>query len=221
MTWKTRFLAVAFGAMSAALMAQQTTSAQTTTTTTQTVSGSVVQYSPGQTIVLRSADGRTTTYALGPNVQIPADVQVGRSVTISTQPGPNGSQAVVTRVETTTAGPGGQTKTTTERTEMSSPGQSGSSESSIQTSSPADAAAASISGKVTAYQPKQFITIEEPGKGTVTYVIDAQSELPQDIAVGKTVTITTRTEQGSSKPVVRTVTTTTRTTKTTTEAHPQ
>ena len=74
---------------------------------------------------------------------------------------------------------------------------------------------------MTAYQPRDSITIEQPGKGTVTYTIDAHSDLPQDVAIGKSVTITTTTVQGSPKPVVRTVTTTTRTTKTTTESHPQ
>jgi hypothetical protein len=73
---------------------------------------------------------------------------------------------------------------------------------------------------VTAYSPKQSITIDEPGKGTVTYVIDADSDLPQDVAIGKTVTITTRTVAGTSKPVVKTVTTTT-TTRKTTEKQPQ
>ena len=75
------------------------------------------------------------------------------------------------------------------------------------------------SGKVTAYQPGQSITINEPGKGPVVYVIDKSSELPQDVAVGQTVTITTRTVQGNSRPVVRSVTT--KTVKTTTESSPQ
>jgi hypothetical protein len=74
---------------------------------------------------------------------------------------------------------------------------------------------------VTAYQPKQSITIEQPGKGAVTYAIDTQSDLPQDIAVGKTVTITARAVEGSSKPVVRTVTTTTTTRKTSPSQPPQ
>jgi hypothetical protein len=201
MNWKTRFLGLALGAMSGALMAQQATSDQsttTTTTTTHTVTGSVVQYSPGQSIVVRGADGRATTYMLGPELQVPPDVQVGRSVTILTQPGANGAQATVTRVEVRAANPadssGSSTQTTTIQSESS-------------------AAAAGISGRVTAYQPKQFITIEEPGKRPVTYVIDPQSDLPQDIGVGKMVIITTRTAEGSPKPVVRTVTIT-RTTKT-------
>lgn len=204
MTWKTRFLGVALGAMSGALMAQQATSSQsTTTTTTTTVNGSVVQYSPGQTIVLRGSDGKLTTYTLGPSVQVPADVQIGRSVTLSTEPGANGGQTTVTRVEVKSANPADS---------------SASSSTSTQTTTvQSESSAAGISGRVTAYQPKQFITIEEPGKRPVTYVIDPQSDLPQDIGVGKMVIITTRTAEGSAKPVVRTVTVT-RTTKTTSES---
>ena len=202
MTWRTRFLGVALGAMSGALMAQQATSSQstTTTTTTTTVTGSVVQYSPGQTIVVRNADGKATTYTLGPSVSVPADVSIGRSVTLSTEPGARGAQPIVTRIEVRSANPADS---------------SGASSSSTQTTTiQSESSAAGISGRVTAYQPKQFITIEEPGKRPVTYVIDPQSDLPRDIGVGKMVMITTRTSEGSSKPVVRTVTIT-RTTKTT------
>jgi len=238
MTWKTRFLGVALGAMSGALMAQQATSSQSTTTTTTTtsVSGSVVQYSPGQTIVLRGADGKLTTYTLGPSVQVPADVQIGRSVTLSTEPGANGGQSTVTRVEVRTANPAdssnpnnmsmspsspsaSSTSTTTQYSSSSQSGTAGQSAGSGQSQTTTQTTT-TYSGKVTAYSPKQSITLDEPGKGSVTYVIDDQSTLPQDIAVGKTVTITTRTVQGSSKPVVRTVTTTT-TTKKTTDTQPQ
>lgn len=277
MTWRTRFLGMALGAMSAALMAQQATSAQstTTTTTTTTVTGSVVQYSPGQTIVVRSADGKTTTYTLGPSVSVPADVSIGRSVTLSTQPGDKGAQPVVTRIEVKSANPADSSPSAPSAWSGSPSGASGQFSSSA--SSPSASAMASsdssgaspvsamsdqdassgrpssgapstsgqssdvpptsglssgtsqsettqttttYSGKVTAYSPKQSITIDEPGKGTVTYVIDADSDLPQDVAIGKTVTITTRTVAGTSKPVVKTVTTTT-TTRKTTEKQPQ
>jgi hypothetical protein len=247
MTWKTRFLGVALGAMSGALMAQQATSSQSTTTTTTTtsVSGSVVQYSPGQTIVLRGADGKLTTYTLGPSVQVPADVQIGRSVTLSTEPGANGGQATVTRVEVRTANPADSSNPNNISMSPSSPSASSTSSSTQYSSSTQSGTAGqssavpptsglssgtsqsqttqtttTYSGKVTAYSPKQSITLDEPGKGSVTYVIDDQSTMPQDIAVGKTVTITTRTVQGSSKPVVRTVTTTT-TTRKTTDTQPQ
>ena len=282
MNRRTAFLAVALGAMSGALMAQQATSTRsaTITTTTTTVTGSVVQYSPGQSIVVQGADGKTTTYTIGPSVQVPADVQIGRSVTLFTQPGKNGAPATVTSVEVKTANPAdtssgpsawngsasgatgqfsssdvsspppmsgasgpsdqssssGQYSSGQSSTQSGSAGQSAGSgqssdvppssglssgtSSSQTTQSETTQTTTTYSGKVTAYSPKQSITLDEPGKGAVTYVIDAQSDLPQDIAVGKTVTITTRTVAGSSKPVVGTVKTTTTTTKST-ESHPQ
>jgi hypothetical protein len=234
MNWKTRILAVAMGAVGATVLAQdagsssQSTSQSqtTTTTTTRTATGSVVQYTPGQSIVVRGADGKLSTYSIGSGVDVPAGVQVGKTVTISTQPSPDGSgSTVVTRVETTTVKPQGSSGSESPNppSSMSSsgqsanpPAQSGTVEQRTETTTQMSSG---MSGKVTAYQPQQSITIDEPGKGSVTYVIDAQSDLPQDIAVGKTVTVTTRTVQGTTRPVVRTVTT--KTVKTTTETHPQ
>jgi hypothetical protein len=190
-------LAVALGAVGATLLAldstsNQQTTQQTTTVQTGTLSGSVVQYSPGKTIVIRDADGKVTTYSIAPQVQVPAEVQVGKTVTISTQPASDGSgPAVVTRIVTTTVGENGQMKTRTEQTETGAMGTT--------------RTVTDVYGTVTAYQPKRSITIDEPGQGSVTYVIDAQSELPADVAIGKTVTVTTRTVSGSSEPVVRTV----------------
>jgi len=53
--------------------------------------------------------------------------------------------------------------------------------------------------------PKSSITIEGPDHVATTYTVDATSELPQDIAIGKVVTIDTRTVQGSKSPVIRRV----------------
>jgi len=243
MNWKTRFLAVAMGAAGAVVMAQdsgtssQSTSQQTTTTTTRTVSGSVVQYTPGKTIVVQDADGKTTTYTIGSSVTVPSEVQVGKKVTIYSQPSPDGSgSAVVTRVETTTVSPQGSFGSANPPSSMSSSSSTSSLRPSDQSASPSNPSASQqsqtteqrsetttttsgISGKVTAYQVGKSITVNEPGKGPVVYVIDTQSDLPKDVAVGQTVTITTRTVQGSSRPVVRTVTT--KTVKTTTESQPQ
>jgi hypothetical protein len=246
MKWKTLLIALAFGAATA-LVAQETTTTkqETTTTRTSSVSGSVVKYTPGQTIVIRDSSGRETTYTISSSADVPAEVQVGKTVTISTEPSASGSgPAVVTRIQTTTMDSSGNLKTTTERTEMSpsSTTQSTTTESSSQTMSPSQTTSSgqtsssgqsstsssqtkvttqetsqspsgtstktttTIYGTVTAYEPGQSITIENPGHQTVTYTIDTQSQLPKDIAVGKTVTITTRTVTGSSSPVVRTVT---------------
>ena len=217
MRWKAILTALVFVTAATALAAQETktTTQQTTeqrnpdgsvqtTTKTTTVSGSVVQFTPGQTIVIRSADGRTTTYSIGSTVEIPAEVQVGKRVTLSTEPASDGSGiAMVTHIETTSMNSQGQMKTTTERTETAPSGQTTKSTTTT------------VYGTVTAYEPGQSITIERPGHQSVTYVIDTESQLPQDIAVGKTVTIRTTTSARSTSPVVRSVTykTTTKTTR--------
>jgi hypothetical protein len=48
-----------------------------------------------------------------------------------------------------------------------------------------------IEGTVSAFEPGQFITIEQPDHQTVRYTITKESQLPQDLTVGKTVTVRT------------------------------
>ena len=186
MKWRTLVATLAFAAATTALSAQQPASSTTV------VTGPVVQYTPGQTIVVRDADGKMVTYTIGSGVQVPASVQVGKTVSISSEPASDGSgPATVTRIETTTVDASGQMKTTTERTEQSA---SGTTKTTTTTY-----------GTVTAYVPKSSITIEGPDHVATTYTVDTTSELPQDIAIGKVVTIDTRTVQGSKSPVIRRV----------------
>src|SRR5713226_1000396 len=105
MNWKTPLIALAFGAAAATMAAQETkttTRKETTTqqnpdgstkttTRTTTVTGSVVQFTPGQTIVLKNSDGTVKTYAIGSALEVPAEVQVGKSITITTEPASDGS----------------------------------------------------------------------------------------------------------------------------------
>ena len=186
MKWRTLVATLAFAAATTALSAQQPASSTTV------VTGPVVQYTPGQTIVVRDADGKMVTYTIGSGVQVPAGVQVGKTVSISSEPASDGSgPATVTRIETTSVDASGQMKTTTERTEQSA---SGTTKTTTTTY-----------GTVTAYVPKSSITIEGPDHVATTYSVDATSELPQDIAIGKVVTIDTRTVEGSKSPVIRRV----------------
>jgi hypothetical protein len=186
MKWKNLVAAIAIAAATTALGAAQEAASSTTV-----VSGPVVQYSPGQTIVIRGADGRMVTYTIGPSVQVPSEVQVGKTVSISSQPAADGSgPAVVTKIETTSVDSSGRTRMTTERTEQSA---SGTTRTTTTTTY----------GTVTAYVPKTSITVEGANKELVTYTIDATSELPQDIEIGKVVTIDTRTVPGSKSPVIR------------------
>jgi hypothetical protein len=65
---------------------------------------------------------------------------------------------------------------------------------------------------VRAYEPGQSITILGPDRKTTTYTISEGVDIPQDVTVGKRVTVQTTTVSG--KPVVKSVTTKTTTTKT-------
>lgn len=200
MKWRSLFLALATSAAAATLLVAQEVTSKTTTIESPdssrivTVTGEVVKYQPGQTIVIREPNRRVVTYTLNPSVEIPQDVQVGRRVTVSTEPASDGSgPAVVTKVTTTSMTPEGQTKTTTERTES---GPNGETKTTTTT----------ISGTVSSYEPGQYLMIERPDHHTVRYTITRESQLPQDLAVGKTVTI--RTYRSNGNEVVRQVTVT-------------
>jgi hypothetical protein len=160
-----------------------------------TITGEVVRYEPGQSIVIREPDRKEVTFKIGPQATVPSEVQIGRKVTLTTQPAADGSgPAMVTRIETTSVTSEGQIKKKTETTETTASGDT------------SKTTTTTVYGTVTALQPGQSITIERPGHQTVTYTIDTQSEMPQDLAVGKTVTVTTQTVSGSGGAVVRKVT---------------
>jgi len=191
MKWRSLFLAIATAALATLVSAQEVTSKTTTIESSAspkvvTITGEVVRFEPGQTIVLRGPDQKVTTYTLGPSVTLPADMQVGRTVTVSTEPASDASgPALVTKVTTTTMTSDGQKKTTVERTETSPSGET------MKTTT------TTIEGTVSAYEPGQFITIEKPDHKTVRYTITQESQLPQDLAIGKTVTIRTYTNNGT------------------------
>src|SRR5262245_31708303 len=54
------------------------------------VSGDVIRYEPGKTIVIKS-DGREVTYMLTPELQLPAEVQTGRRVSVYSERGTDGN----------------------------------------------------------------------------------------------------------------------------------
>jgi len=190
MKWRSLFLALATAAAATLLSAQEVSIKQTAIESSDnphlvTITGEVVRFQPGQTIVLRSS-GKETTYTLSPSVTLPGDLQIGKTVTLSTEPAKDGSgPAMVTKVTTTSMTPEGQIKTTTEKTETSP------SWDMTKTTT------TTISGMVSAFEPGQFITIESPDHQTVRYTITKESQLPQDVAVGKTVTIRTYTNNGT------------------------
>src|SRR5450755_2079502 len=92
MSWKLKLATVGIATAASVLMAQEapTTTSQstkqttqntdgstTTTTKTTTVTGDVVQYEPGKSIVIRDPNSMTTTYTIDGGLVVPADVPVG------------------------------------------------------------------------------------------------------------------------------------------------
>jgi hypothetical protein len=181
--------------------AQTETTTQTTKTETKyaTVDGEVVRYDPGHVIVVRGADNKEITYTLTPAITVPAEVKVGRRVTLFTEPGADGTTQLVSRVTTTSIMPDGDVKRTTEDTRHLGTGAT-----SLTTTT-------SISGKVEAYEAGKTLTLTRADGSKVTYVINAKSKVPSNLVVGQTVSILPA--AGSGEPVAQTVTTVT-TTKT-------
>ena len=211
--------ALGVSALAAVALAQDSSSTQSTTTkqTTQvspdgvttkttTIEGKVVRYEPGKTIVLVGPDNKEMSYVLTEGVQAPADVQVGRQVTLTAMPSTSGP-AVVTRITTTSITPEGNLKTETETRSMSSAGDpQAMSQSQTQTK------VTTITGTVSAYEPGKSVTFMMPDKKTVVYTIEPTSVVPSDIAVGSTYTIETTTSGGTVVKKITTVKTTKSTT---------
>ena len=221
---------------------QSTTTTQSTTmhqtTTARPISGRVVRYEAGKSIVVVGSDGREQTYQLTSSTSVPSDVAVGRSVSIVTEPSASGSgSAVVTRITTTSVGSDGSMKTETQThvndsnssaANPSAAWESGAPQSSAEPMSSSQSSSQStttqsttmsndgtITGTVSAYEPGKSVTFVLPDKRTVVYTIDTSSNVPSDIAVGKTYSVTTvKSTSGGNQMVVKKITTTT--TKTTT-----
>ena len=238
MSWKTNLASIALASAAAVVVAQappagSTSTTRTTQTTTQnpdgtsttstrsvTVTGEVVQYEPGRTIVIREPNKEPVTYTLDSSLTVPSDIQIGRRVMIYTEPA-DGSVRVA-RITTVTAPAMPATDANPQAmpsSQTSSPPQANTSESQKTTTTSASGTdsgapaqtmqtttttrATSISGTVQAYEPGQSITVVGPNSKTTTYTITTDSQLPKDVAVGKKVTVQTTVVSG--KPVVRSV----------------
>ena len=180
-------------------------SSQAFAQTTQyvTVDGDVVRYEPGQVIVIRGADNKEISYTLAPSIVMPADVKVGRRVTLYTEPGTNGTTQVVSRVTTTSVTPSGNVKSTTEDTRV------------LPSGATTRTTTTTISGKVAAYEAGKTLTITRADGTKVTYLLNGTSTVPTDLVVGKTVTILPLATNNPGDPIAQTITYTT-TTKTVT-----
>ncbi len=162
--------------------------------TTRTVVGDVIRYEPGRVIVVRGTDDREVSYNLNANVTVPADVQVGRRVTLYTEPGRDGGTQLVSRVTTTSITPEGNVERTTEDTRTTPYG------ATTTTST------TRVSGRVDAYVPGKTLTITRADGTRATYVITGTSTVPSDLALGKTIAIVpVTTVNANGELVVRTI----------------
>lgn len=144
---------------------------------TTTVSGEVVSFVPGKSIVVRRSPGDDVTMALGTNVVLPSgDVQVGQRVTLFTEPGADGN-TTVSRITTTSVTPEGQAKRTVEETRTSPTGDT------------TKTTTVTVQGKVQTYLPGKSLTVLRSDGTPVTYRIAEGAAMPPELAVGKVVTI--------------------------------
>jgi len=174
---------------------ERTTERTTTTPTGEkytTVTGEVVKYEPGRTIVLRDNYNKSITYTLTPDIVVPGDVSVGRKVTLFTEAG-TGGITLVKRVTLTSVTPEGDVKRTTTETRTH---PSGAMTTTTTTT---------IDGVVQSYDAGKSITLTRPDGTTVTYVINDTSQIPADLVVGKRVFIRTMPVTGSNDLAVERV----------------
>jgi hypothetical protein len=186
----------------------QRTTERTTTTPAgdkyTTVTGEVVKFEPGRTIVLRDLNRKEVTFTLSPDIVVPEDVRIGRKVTLFTETGEGGT-TLVKRVTSTSMTPEGDVKRTTTETRTQPSG-------AVTTTT-----TTTIDGVVQSYVAGKSITLTRPDGTTVTYVINDRSQLPADLVVGKKVFIRTMPLTGSSDLAVERVSYTTTKTKTKTD----
>jgi len=170
--------------------------AQTTQTETKyvTVDGEVVRYEAGRVIVIRGADNKEVTYTLSPSIVVPAEVKVGRRVTLFSELDKDGATQLVSRVTTTSITSEGDVKRTTEDTRH------------LPSGATTRTTTTTVSGKVEAYEAGKTLTITRFDGSKVTYVINEKSKVPPDLVIGRTVSILPLTTTGTGEPVAQTIT---------------
>jgi hypothetical protein len=157
------------------------------------VTGEVIRYEPGRILVVRS-EGRELTYNLSPAVAIPADVQLGRNVSVYSERGKDGITNV-TRVTSTAVTPQGELKRTTEETRVGSSGE-------------VRQKTTTVTGEVVSFIPGRNIVIRPEGGETMTMTLAPGVTLPAETQVGKKVTLHTEYGPDGATTVSRVMTTT-------------
>lgn len=155
-------------------------------TTTTEITGEVVRYTPGRTVVVKRTDGTESTFSLAPTTVVPADVQVGKQITLHTEPGLNGN-TTVSRILTTSVTPEGQMKRTVEETRRDASGATTKKTTTV-----------TIQGTVEEYIPGKSVTVLRSDGSRATYIVGSEAKLPAAITIGQAVRI-------NDVPVVETI----------------
>ena len=134
-------------------------------------SGTVVEYVPRKTIVIRDPEQRVYTYSLSPEMIVPADVAVGRTVTLRVEPTPQGV-TLVRQVTVTSVAADGRRETTTRTTETMADGRS-----------------ATMTGTIVEWVPQKTLVLRDADDRQVTYTLGPELVMPEDAQVGKTVKV--------------------------------
>ena len=163
--------AVATSALAQSSTSQSTTTTQSTSVqSSRPIQGRVVRYEAGKSIVVVGSDGREQTFPLTASVSAPADVAVGRTVSIVTEPSSSGA-ATVTRITTTSMGSDGSMRTDTE-THTTNPDQS---KSSSYSSTTAPAPASSIDSSALSGQSPDAMSAGQSTSQSTTKSTTTQS----------------------------------------------
>lgn len=157
------------------------------------VTGEVTRFEPGRIIVLKS-DGGEVSYTLTPDLAVPAEVQLGRNVSVHTERGADGTTRV-TRVVTTSVTPQGQVQRTTEETRVGSTGV-------------VRQKRTTVTGEVVSIVPGKSIVIRRGQGDDQTLALRENVALPAtEIQVGQRVTLYTEPGIDGSTTVSRITTT--------------
>ena len=184
-------LCISIAPAASVLAAPQATQTETKSVT---VEGEVVRYEAGRLIVIRGADNKEMSYTLSPGAVVPADVQVGRRITLFTEPGSDGAPQLVSRVTTTSVTSEGDVKRTTEDTRH------------LPSGATTRTTTTTTTGKVEGYEAGKTLTVTQADGSKVTYLINDKSKVPADLVIGKTVTILPLVTAGAGQPVAQTIT---------------
>jgi hypothetical protein len=165
------------------------------------VTGEVVSWEEGRNVTVRFGDGSQVTYPVASNIIFPPDIRGGGRITVTTAPIEGGGVKVI---GLTTVMPPPPPADTIPIEPAATPTVSGPKNTAQKpgprkptTTAPAAIGAATrlatqSASTVSAYEKGKSLTITRSDGSTWTYRLAKNAEIPEDLAVGKQVSIETK-----------------------------